>query len=80
MVRGILGRIGSAVLVGAVAGLAAGMYGARFVRTLLFDVEPEGIASVTLPLVLLLAVSVLTAWLPARRAARVDPAEALRME
>jgi len=80
VVRAILGRIGSAVLVGAVAGLAAGMYGARFVRTLLFDVEPEGIASVTLPLVLLLAVSVLTAWLPARRAARVDPAEALRME
>jgi ABC-type antimicrobial peptide transport system permease subunit len=53
---------------------------ARFLRTLLFGVaasDPWTLGGATL---LLLAIATLASWIPARRAARVDPVEALRAE
>jgi predicted permease len=53
---------------------------ARFLRTLLFGVaagDPWTLGGATL---LLLAIATLASWIPARRASRVDPAEALRAE
>ncbi|HKG90738.1 MAG TPA: ABC transporter permease [Gemmatimonadaceae bacterium] len=68
----------------AVAGIALGALGAlaggRFVAPLLFDVSPHDplvFGGVTLTL---LAVAVAASLIPARRAARVDPAVALRTE
>ena len=66
--------------VGLVAGLAGGMLLARFVRSLLFEVTPYDLASVSLPVAVLLAATLAAAVIPARRAARVDPIEALRYE
>ncbi len=66
--------------VGLVAGLAGGMLLARFVRSLLYEVTPYDLASVSLPVVVLLAATLAAAVIPARRAARVDPIEALRYE
>jgi ABC-type antimicrobial peptide transport system permease subunit len=68
------------VIGGVLAGLAGGLYFARFVQTLLFEIEPASPASLTLPVVCLAAVAVIAAWSPARRATRVDPAEALRAD
>ncbi len=66
------------------AGLALGLGGAlyltRFLRSLLFDVtvaDPLAYVAVSL---LLLLVALLAGWLPARRAAKVDPVIALRAE
>ena len=66
------------------AGLVVGLVGAvgvtRVLRTFLFGVTPTDplvFASVT---VLLLAVGLMAAWLPALRATRIDPLSALRAE
>jgi putative ABC transport system permease protein len=68
----------------AIIGIAFGLGGAfaltRIMRALLFEVEPgDPLTFVTVSL-LLLAVALLACWLPARRAARVHPMEALRYE
>ena len=80
VVRSVVSRVTIAVGAGIVAGLAGGAYFATFVRTLLYDVEPLSTPSVVLPVACLLGVGFLAAWFPARRATRVDPAEALRVE
>ena len=80
IVRSVLGRVGRAVAVGIVAGLAGGLYFAGFVRTLLYKVEPLSASSLALPVLGLLAVALAASWVPARRALRVDPAVCLRME
>jgi ABC-type lipoprotein release transport system permease subunit len=45
---------------------------------LLYGVEPLDAASIAGAVVVLLACSALAGWVPARRAARVEPMEALR--
>jgi putative ABC transport system permease protein len=49
-------------------------------RSQLYGVEPRDPATlVTVPL-LLITIALVAAWIPARRAMRVDPASALRYE
>jgi len=63
-----------------IAGLAGAAGVTRVLQTFLFGVKPTDplvFASVT---VLLLAVGLMAAWLPARRATRIDPLSALRAE
>jgi len=76
----VLADAGRTTLLGAGAGIAAGLYLSRFLETLLFDVTPFAFWSVALPLVILIFTAVLAAVLPALRASRVDPAVALRHE
>jgi putative ABC transport system permease protein len=80
IVRSVLGRMAIAVAAGIGVGLAGGVYFARFVRTFLYGVEPVSPSSLSLPLVCLLGVALIAAWSPARRATRIDPAEALRTD
>jgi ABC-type lipoprotein release transport system permease subunit len=47
---------------------------------LLYDVGPSDPATLVAVSGVLLAVAALAAWVPARRAARIDPMEALRHE
>ena len=67
-----------------VAGLIAGLIGAagvtRVLQTFLFGVTPTDPIVFTIVTLLLLAVGLMAAWLPARRATRIDPCAALRAE
>jgi predicted permease len=66
--------------VGIVVGVPASLWLSRLVRSQLFGVAPGDPATIACSCILLTAVAVLAGYLPARRAARVDPMVALRYE
>jgi putative ABC transport system permease protein len=80
----IHGLVVGQALVPILAGLGLGVLGAlgfaRVLRSLLFDIEPGDPVTLLLGSALLGVVTVLASLLPARRAARVDPAQVLRDE
>jgi hypothetical protein len=59
-------------------GLAGSLWAAQFVGPLLFQVESRDPVTFAGAAGVLVATAVLAAWLPARRAARLDPATVLR--
>ncbi|MGH9541727.1 MAG: ABC transporter permease [Terriglobales bacterium] len=65
---------------GLLAGALAAWLSARLLARFLFGVAPADPLTFALVALLLLAVAALACWLPARRAARVDPVIALRYE
>jgi len=75
MVRGVV-LVGAGVL----AGLAASVAFGRYIASLLFGVEPTNPLTLAIVSVGLIAVALLACYIPARRATRVDPLEALRYE
>jgi predicted permease len=68
------------VAIGLVAGLALSIATTRIMEGLLFGVAPTDLATIVGAVALLTIVALLASWIPARRAARVDPAVALRLE
>jgi predicted permease len=80
VVKAVAGRVAMAVMVGVVAGFTGGLYFARFVETLLFEIEAGSLWSIALPLLSLLIVALVATWAPMRRAVHVPPAEALRID
>lgn len=67
-------------MAGSVVGLAATLASARLLRSFLFEVHPlDPLTFCTVPLLMLL-LAILAAWVPARRAATIDPMQALRSE
>ena len=80
MYRSIVGRALLHVSIGGAIGAALAWSGARLVRSFLFDVQPHD-ASVFAGVLALLAITAfVAASVPARRAARIDPAATLRAE
>jgi len=82
--RNIAWPILRSALLMAAAGIALGVPAVfatvQIVRSYLFGIEPYDPVTLVGAIVLLLVVAVLAAWIPARRAAKVDPMEALRYE
>jgi putative ABC transport system permease protein len=78
--RAIVRQGGLVALAGIAFGLAAAWAGSRFLESLLYNVSPRdpGIFAATAMVLLLVAMA--ACWLPARRAARLSPVDALRME
>jgi ABC-type antimicrobial peptide transport system permease subunit len=68
------------VAVGLIVGLVGAFGVTRVLQTFLFGVTPTDPIAFTIVTLLLLAVGLLAAWLPARRATRIDPSAALRAE
>jgi putative ABC transport system permease protein len=67
-------------LAGVVCGVAGGMALTRLMATLLYQVSPTDVRTFAAVAGLLVAVTVVAALVPARRAARVDPTVTLRYE
>jgi ABC-type antimicrobial peptide transport system permease subunit len=66
--------------VGAACGLAAAFALTRFMKSMLFEVSPADPLTYGAASVGLILAAALASYLPARRATRVDPVEALRSE
>jgi putative ABC transport system permease protein len=78
--RGVLAEAMRTSIAGLLIGLAFAAVGARFIRTMLFGVsgfDPRIFAGAA---VILIASTMLAAYLPARRASRTDPLVSLRAE
>jgi predicted permease len=67
-------------LVGVAAGIAAAFGLTRLIATILFGVKPWDPAVFIAAPLILSAVALLAAWLPATRASKLDPMQALRVE
>jgi putative ABC transport system permease protein len=65
---------------GAIAGIVASLGLTQFVKSQLFGIQPTDPATMALALVVMMGVAAVAAYLPARRAARVDPIVALRQQ
>jgi predicted permease len=76
----VLGEGGKMALVGIVIGLAASLVVTRFMATMLFGVSATDPLTFVVVAFILLSVTLLACWIPARRAMRVDPMVALRYE
>jgi putative ABC transport system permease protein len=77
-VQAVLRRSLVNVTVGVAVGVVASLGLARLLADLLFGVPPHDLSIVAGAAVLLFALAVAANWLPARRAARVDPMRSLR--
>jgi predicted permease len=78
--RMVLREVAWMAAVGAAAGIPLALALARFLRSLLFGVEPADLVVVAAALAFLAVLALAAGYLPARRAARVDPVIALRHE
>ena len=74
MVRGVLFTVATGLAIGLIAAMSA----ARAASTVLFNVSPTDPATLVVVTAVLTLVAAAAAWIPARRATRVDPAVALR--
>jgi putative ABC transport system permease protein len=68
------------VAVGLICGFAGALALTRLLKNLLFEVTPTDLPTYAVVSALLLAAAMLACWVPARRAARIDPQIALRCE
>ncbi len=80
VIRLVLARALRVVAAGLIAGLAGAAGVTRVLQRFLFGVTPTDPIVFAIVTLLLMAVGLMAAWLPARRATRIDPCAALRAE
>ncbi len=80
VLRLVLMRAFRIVAAGLIAGLAGAVVVTRVLQRFLFGVTPTDPVAFTIVTLLLMTVGLIAAWLPARRATRIDPSTALRAE
>jgi ABC-type antimicrobial peptide transport system permease subunit len=80
VVRHIVWIGASAAVAGVVTGIFVSLALGRFLASMLFEITPADPPTLIAAATALVLVAVAAAWLPARRAARVDPLVSLRAE
>jgi len=78
--RMVLGEGGVLLVSGLIFGVTGALFAARLLRGLLFGITPYDPTTLGGVAIVLSAVGLAACWLPATRAASVDPAVALRAE
>ena len=76
----ILRQSAGVTLIGIVLGLAGSLAGGRVIEALLYNVSPRDPVVIGTVTLLLSGIALFACWLPARRAARLSPLEALRTD
>jgi ABC-type antimicrobial peptide transport system permease subunit len=76
----VLRRGASLILPGLAAGILGAAFLTRAIRGLLFGIEPLDPPTLAFVCLVFAAVGAVASWVPARRAARVDPIVAMRSE
>jgi putative ABC transport system permease protein len=74
----VLRRVALLVGFGVALGASISVWASRFVTTLLYGLEPHDPATLVLAALVLSLIGAMAGWIPARRAARIDPARVLR--
>jgi ABC-type lipoprotein release transport system permease subunit len=67
-------------MIGVGLGLAGALAGGRLIEALLYNVSPRDPVVIGVVTLLLTGIALVACWLPARRAARLSPLEALRTD
>lgn len=80
VVRLVLGDAGRIIIAGIVVGAVLSLAGSHLVSSLLFGVAPQDLRTLVGAVLVLLCTALIATMLPAWRAARTHPAEALRDE
>jgi ABC-type antimicrobial peptide transport system permease subunit len=80
ILRLVLCDVGVVLFVGCCAGVLLALGTTRLLATLLFGVQPRDLATLAFCVILLAMSGLIAAYLPARRASRLDPMPVLREE
>jgi len=80
IVRMVLREVLVLAAVGLCAGLAVALATSRFVASLLYGLQPNDPVALALAAIILLSAVLAAGYLPARKASRIDPVTALRVE
>ena len=80
ILSGVVGQAGRLLILGLAIGLPLGFAASRGMASVFFDVQPSDLFTYAVVTVITLGVGLVAAYLPARRAARVDPQITLRSE
>jgi predicted permease len=80
VVRLVLGHAARWTFAGAALGLVGSLFAARLLAAMLFHVSARDPWILAVAVAALSATALLAAWVPSRRAARIDPIQALRQE
>jgi ABC-type antimicrobial peptide transport system permease subunit len=76
--RMILGEGGVLLVTGLLLGVTGAFFGAGIIRGLLFGVAPHDPMTFAVVAMLMSLIGIVACWIPALRAARIDPAIAMR--
>jgi predicted permease len=80
VLRMILRQAARPLIAGLLIGILAAFFTTRLVRSFLYGVAPHDLLTIVAVSILLLAVGLIASYVPARRAAKIEPVEALRTE
>jgi predicted permease len=76
----VVGETLKLVLIGFGIGIPAGIVAGRLIKSELYGLQADGVITVLAVIAFMACLSILAAYVPARRASRVEPMTALRME
>ncbi len=80
VIRSVVTRGFALVVPGLVIGLGCAWAAGRLLESQLFEIKGSDPLTFVIGALLMIVITLLAAWLPARRAAKIDPMEALRYE